>query len=225
MGKKLGRAHAMTGQVWWDWLLHLRDTVGAQTFLAIYLTSAACLRISQVLQLRSEDVQLKGKACVNLLPFKRHGRCKKPLLPTVVKSLQSFKKRSIPSASKKAYAWPKTGWLFPSTNPKAARPHWTKDTLCRQISKARKSFVQKFSDKWPELQNGKSIRTHSGRRRAITTFAATDLPPQVGMAYAQIDSFRVYKQYIDLSPLDVCASMQGFDSKTRVGAVPRDFWR
>ena len=159
----------------------------------------------------------KGRAFLKLVAFKRHAACRKPLLPSVANMLRSFRQHGI-SSKKCSYTWPKKGYLFP-TSRRSKSPHWTKDTIARQICKARKLFMQKFESRWPELGNGKSIRSHSGRRRAITMFAAADLPPQVGMAYAQITSFRVYKGYVDLSPQDVSEQMRAFDQTAKLGKL------
>ena len=64
----------------------------------------------------------------------------------------------------------------------------------------RASFVAKHEDKWPELARGRNIRSHSGRRHAISAMADGGVPENAGMWWSQILKPEVYRGYIEPDP-------------------------
>jgi hypothetical protein len=65
------------------------------------------------------------------------------------------------------------------------------------IRKIRPAFVQRYADKWPEL-SAQAIRSHSGRRHAISWMVGEGVADLVGMTWAQIKTPRVYMGYTSL---------------------------
>ena len=212
-GERLGKAHALHGSMWQKWLQHVRDSAHPKYFLILWLTQALCIRVSQALLLTTDCFDLQGKR-VYLQCFKRHSAVWKPLLPTVLKFLLQCKRKGIQNKQGAKWTWPanKKSWLFPSRRG-SKRPHVSKDVLCHVVGTVRKSFLKRHHC----LQGDKSIRTHSGRRHAISSIAAAGVPADVGMCWAQISSAKVYRQYVDCQPAHVEAQMQKFDRTHRVG--------
>ena len=205
MPKRLGRAHALPGKCWLLWLKYFRQKAPRKYYYILVLIEALCVRVTQVCQLKVEDVDLRGRR-VWLKPFKRHKGVWKPLLPSIVKQLKEWRA--------KEWKWPRKGYLFPSEEG-SQKEHISKDIVARHVRNHRNNFVHKFGHKMPELLNGAPIRTHSGRRHAITALAGTGIQPQIGMAWAQINSVRVYQTYVDLDPAEVCSSVIKRDKKRK----------
>lgn len=205
MPKRLGRAHALPGKCWLLWLKYFRQKAPRKYYYILVLIEALCVRVTQVCQLKVEDVDLRGRR-VWLKPFKRHKGVWKPLLPSIVKQLKEWRA--------KEWKWPRKGYLFPSEEG-SQKERISKDIVARHVRNHRNNFVHKFGHKMPELLNGAPIRTHSGRRHAITALAGTGIQPQIGMAWAQINSVRVYQTYVDLDPAEVYSSVIKHDKKRK----------
>lgn len=195
----------MPGKCWLLWLKYFRQKAPRKYYYILVLIEALCVRVTQVCQLKVEDVDLRGRR-VWLKPFKRHKGVWKPLLPSIVKQLKEWRA--------KEWKWPREGYLFPSEEG-SQKEHISKDIVARHVRNHRNNFVHKFGHKMPELLNGAPIRTHSGRRHAITALAGTGIQPQIGMAWAQINSVRVYQTYVDLDPAEVYSSVIKHDKKRK----------
>lgn len=195
----------MPGKCWLLWLKYFRQKAPRKYYYILVLIEALCFRVTQVCQLKVEDVDLRGRR-VWLKPFKRHKGVWKPLLPSIVKQLKEWRA--------KEWKWPRKGYLFPSEEG-SQKEHISKDIVARHVRNHRNNFVHKFGHKMPELLNGAPIRTHSGRRHAITALAGTGIQPQIGMAWAQINSVRVYQTYVDLDPAEVYSSVIKHDKKRK----------
>ena len=195
----------MPGKCWLLWLKYFRQKAPRKYYYILVLIEALCVRVTQVCQLKVEDVDLRGRR-VWLKPFKRHKGVWKPLLPSIVKQLKEWRA--------KEWKWPRKGYLFPSEEG-SQKEHISKDIVARHVRNHRNNFVRKFGRKMPELLNGAPIRTHSGRRHAITALAGTGIQPQIGMAWAQINSVRVYQTYVDLDPAEVYSSVIKHDKKRK----------
>ena len=206
MGKKLGRAHALQGQLWKEWLKYLKAHAEMKYFIIVALIEALCVRVSQVCQLKVQHLDLRRKR-VWLETFKKHKALWKPILPSTVATIAEWKKEGW-------WKWPKTGYLFPAQGRGKGKPI-TKDIVARHIRKHRAGFVKKFQDKYPDLLNGQGIRSHSGRRHSISTFAGAGVSEQFGMVWAQIESRKVYQTYVDLLPEQVFVTMAKVDKKLR----------
>ena len=125
--------------------------------------------------------------------------------------LQKAKQHGIKNRAGDVWSWPGQGFLFPSRRG-ASKKYMQKDTMCHMISKVRKSFLKKF----PHYKGEKTIKSHSGRRHAISSFAGGGLSADVGMIFAQITSFRIYQKYIDAEPQHVARQMKAFDRQNRI---------
>ena len=215
--KKLGQANSLNGKRWLDWLCHVRDNSGGKYFLALYLTQVLCIRISQALQLRVCDFNFRDRT-VWIAPFKRHAAATKPLVPSAANTLQQIKVEGVKSKTQKNFCWPKKGYLFPSRKG-SKQPYMSRYVMAHMIAKVRTSFLEKFAHKYPDLVAGKTIRSHSGRRHAITAYAESGLDPLIGMAYAQISSFRVYRSYVDIQPDSTRRKMSKLDQKAKLGRI------
>ena len=167
------------------------------------MIEALCVRVTQVCQLKVEDIDLRQRR-VWLRPFKRHRGLWKPLVPSLVTAIKKWKTQG--------WKWPKQGYLFPSRKG-ATQKHITKDIVARNVRKHRATFVKKWSAKYPELQNGLKIRSHSGRRHAISEMAGSGVPHYIGMAWSQIESCKVYQTYVDLEPVQVYPSVARYDKR------------
>ncbi len=86
--------------------------------------------------------------------------------------------------------WPRDDSFHFPANANCTKGHTTKDTVGRQIRSIRGDFVKRYGKRYPEL-HGKAIRSHSGRRHAITWMA---------MSWAQIESVKVYQGYVEKDP-------------------------
>lgn len=203
MAKKLGRAHAMPGRLWKEWMKYLKKNACKKYFYIAFLIEALCVRVTQVCRLKAEHMNMR-KRRVWLDKFKRHKAVWKPMLPSTVKTIKEWKKQG--------WVWPKSGYLFPASGRGKGKPI-TKDIVARHIRKHRGEFVKKFQDTCPDLLNGQQIRSHSGRRHSISTFAGAGMTEQFGMAWAQIESRKVYQSYVDLQPEQVYQTVAKYNRK------------
>ena len=203
MAKKLGRAHAMPGQLWKEWIKYLKSNAELKYYIIVFLIEAMCVRVTQVCQLKAEHIDLKKKK-IWLDKFKRHPAVWKPMLPRTVKAIADWRKAG--------WKLPQKGYIFPASGRGIGKPI-TKDIVARHIRTHRKEFVKKFQKKFPEVLNGQNIRSHSGRRHAISSFAGAGVSEQFGMAWAQIESRTVYSSYVDLKPDQVYPTIVKLDRK------------
>ena len=158
MGKRLGQAHSLPGKCWSRWLKYFGQNAPRKHYYIMVLIEALCCRVTQVCQLKVEDFDMRGKR-VWLKAFKRHRGVWKPLVPSIVKELKEWRA--------KEWKWPSHGYIFPSQRG-STKGHISKDIVARHVKKHGDTFLHKFGDTMPELINGKNIRTHSGRRHAIS---------------------------------------------------------
>jgi integrase len=218
---KHGKAHVLQGPRWQAWLKSLwlkslKKECHARAYLAIYLTNAMCVRITQAYQLEAADFDFGRSPRVWFKPFKRHVGAWKPMLPSVLKEIQAIRKNGL-KADEGDFSRPKAGNLFPSRKG-SKLPHLNKDVVSHAIVAGRTAFIAKHKNKWPDLVDAKQkIKSLSGRRHAITKFAGADLPMHIGMAWAQITSPRVYAGYCDLTPECVATHMAKFDKSSKIG--------
>ena len=211
--KKLGKANSLLGECWKDWLAFVKQHSGPTMYLVLYLTQGLCLRITQAAQLKNEDVDLK-RSRVWVAPFKKHTGVFKPIPASVKKTLVKIKTNGL-RGNRKTYEWPSRGYLFPAS--KGNKAHLGKDVLARNIRAVRGPFVKQFARKWLQLSDGKPIRSHSGRRHAISTLSNEGLADTVIMAWSQIDSYRTLRGYIDRNPSAVSNQIKAFDAKCPIG--------
>ena len=216
MKKKLGKAHSLPGERWLDWLNYMKDHAGAKYFLVLYLTCALCVRATQAARLTCADFHFK-KGRVWVARFKKHPGTFKTLLPSVLRFLKEVKRKGIKSAAG-SFKWPKDGFLFPSRK-KAKAKHMSKDVLGATIRRHRTNFLKAFRRKYPDLEDpeGKTIRSHSGRRHCISKMVAHDMSPNVIMGFAQIESYRVFKHYVDTDAETFSSLLSQADRKLKLG--------
>ena len=222
---RLGKAHALPGRLWMAWLRHVKKWSMPKYMVLAYLSEALCLRISHAASLKAEDFDWQRRR-VWCRDFKGHEGSWKPLLPSVLRRLASWRRRgpANPKQVRKAgargpetvvcaYVWPKEGYLFPSERPHSKIPHISKDVVSHKWAELRTSFIQKNQRRYPELGDGKTIRSHSGRRHSISSMAGLKVPKLIGMTFAQILSEKVYDGYVDHDPVDVKKELEKFDKK------------
>lgn len=91
---------------------------------------------------------------------------------------------------KDAWTWPKNGsFLFP--NREGTGP-MTKDIVCHNITKVRKSFR---APPGSVLLDPATIRSHSGRHRMINDLKFSGVPCDAAMQYARIKNKRTFERY------------------------------
>ena len=147
---KLGQANPLNGNRWIDWLHHVRDHYGGKYFLALYLTQALCIRISQALQLQASHFDFKAQT-VFIAAFKGHSAVKKPLVPSVRQALQTIKLKGVDSSEKQNFQWPKRGYLFPARRG-AKKPYMTRFVVAHTVAK----LSQKVCPQVPRPGNWKN---------------------------------------------------------------------
>ncbi len=217
--RKLGKSNSLTGKEWLDWLNFVMGSLGPMYFLILYLSQALCLRITQVLQLQTSDFDWQGKKLWTK-KFKRHEGFFKPLLSSVFKQLLVYKNKGVVDGDGNQFQWPKKGYLFPAARSESKFDHIAKDTVCHAITRVRSDFVAANKNKIAGL-SGNTIRSHSGRRRCITTMAQNSVPDTVGMTFAGIKSIRVYRGYVDTCPDQLRSQLKNFDRRSNFGEVPQ----
>ena len=212
---KLGKANSLSGERWAHWLDFMRSRAGGKYFLLLYLTNALCLRVTQVARLQTSDFHFK-KSKVWIDKFKKHRGAFKP---TVKQARQNMKRKGIPSDAQ-PYNWPKSGYMFPSRRG-AKRPYMSKDTVAACVRLHRGAFLKKFKRTFPDLQDSqcRKIRSHSGRRRCVSHMASKDMSPNVIMGFAQIESYRVFKEYVDTDAETFAGFLHQADRKLKLGKL------
>jgi integrase len=228
----LGKANALLGEQWEKWLEHVKIELGPRYFLALFLTAAFCVRISQALKLEACHFDWGGSR-VWFEAFKKHPGIWKRIVPSVKKRLYEWKLCGIqtPLQTKKRgargevdhtpkFEWPESGFLFPSRNG-ASAPHASKDVVCHAIARVREKFVKAYEHKWPSLKE-KRIRSHSGRRHAVSWLWGEGVDMDTGMAWAQIESPKVYRGYIDREAEHVGEIVARADKRSAIGVAGSD---
>jgi integrase len=210
-GNKLGKAHALPTQKMWEaWLGFVKEhsSGGPKLFFLLWLTAALCLRVTQVAQLLATDIDW-ASGTVFIKAFKGHAASRKKLLPASLAALKKWRATGICSGTiakqhggrglvtmRRTYFPPHVGFLFESRSG-AKIPHLGKDTVAAAIRKIRVDFVKSCCEKWPDLSD-QQVRSHSGRRHAITWMVSHGVSDHVGMSFAQIDNPQVYAGYSQL---------------------------
>lgn len=207
-------------------------TLGPSYFVLLWLTQAFCLRVTQAARLTKECFDVPNQR-LYVAEFKRtktpgHKR----FLPSAAKVLKRWLKSGVtaPSVRRNAGArglvTVKRKWSFPSdagdylfpSRAGASCPHLTKDTVSTAIRRVRGAFVAANKAKWPCLA-WKPVRSHSGRRHAISAMQADGVTQATGMAWALIENPNVYARYTDLTPDSVLKNLVGYDKRNNVGAT------
>ena len=94
-----GHANAMNGNLWFDWRKYIRTAYSTELFFALYLTTAFCARITEVLMLRAQDFDWDREQ-VHFGAFKYGRSTDKPMVPSVKKQLLGVKRNEILCPSK-----------------------------------------------------------------------------------------------------------------------------
>jgi hypothetical protein len=89
------------------------------------------------------------------------------------------------------WAW-SDNFLFPSSRSDARSPKRCKDTVCKAISRIRKTF--RAQDGTKDFASC-SIRSHSGRHRKINDLKYSGVVQETAAKYAFIDDMRTYEGY------------------------------
>eukprot|EP00974_Lingulodinium_polyedra_P095098 9215365-Lingulodinium_polyedra.AAC.1 len=189
------------------------------------MTAAFCARVTQVASLTREDVDFERNQ-VWFRPFKRHPGTWKTMVPSVRRQMDAWLADGVRAKPvvrragrrgtevvERAWRFPAAGLLFPAKRGHSKRPHLSKDVVSAAIRRAAPAFLEQYAGKWPELAEGNRIRSHSGRRHAVSWMWLHDVPPAVGMAWAQIVSERVYKGYVELGHRSVGLRLARADSE------------
>ena len=221
----------MNGNLWFDWLNYIRTAHSAELFFALYLSTAFCARITEVLMLRAQDFDWDREQ-VHFGAFKYGKSTDKPMVPSVKKQLLGVKRNGIVCPSKwvncgargwqlqdRTYRFPSSGFLFPSRNG-AKEPHHNKDWVIHAICDLRDAFIEKYERRYPSL-NGKKPRSHSGRRHAVTWMTTSGVETSVGMSFAVIRDGKVYNSYADIPPEMVRAALKAADKASPLGRQTR----
>ena len=219
----------MNGNLWFHWLDHVRNFHSAELFMVLWLTSAFCCRISEVLCLRARDFDW-DKEQIHFGAFKYAEACDKAMVRSVKRQLLRFKRCGVYSPPEerncgargvqqvsRCWQWPAeaSDFLFPSRRG-AKAPHHDKDWVCHAISDLGPEFIAKFAKQFPSLES-KNPRSHSGRRRTVTWMVSNGVAPSIGMAFAMIRDGRVYDSYADVPPEMVRAALRTADDASPLG--------
>ena len=221
-GVKHGQASSLKQRGLWElWLRFVLDELGPHMAVLLFFTDALCLRVGQAGALKGADFDL-GRGRVRIGAFKAHLEDSKHMVPSVlnvvrrlVKSGLKGKKHAKACGARgvakdtPTFKWHQ-GLLFP-TRAGAADPHVGKDTVGHAIRRVRGGFPKAARKAGFGDINVKSVRTHCGRRHAITRMVAGKAPDDIGMKYAQISAEQVYRKYADIDHDDVAKVLDKMD--------------
>jgi len=225
--REFGKANALKGHLWGKWLQYVKEHAagGPRLFILLSLTAVLCIRITQAARLKADDVKV-STGRVYIAPFKGHDSTTKKLPPSALGHVRLWvaKGASAKPVTRRCgargvvkiyrkYVWPTKGFLFPSKKG-CSKGHVTKDTVARQIRTIAKGFLQVYGND-PDL-GSKQIRSHSGRRHAITWAASNGVPDTAGMEWSQIKNAKVYKGYAELDAEAVSNIINAADKKCRL---------
>ena len=103
------------------------------------------------------------------------------------------------------WTWPKGNkFLFPAPT-KLGRK--TKDIVCHVLTKARATFVPPKNTSL--VLDVKTIRSHSGRHRAINDLKRSCVDPESAMVYARTAHRRTYDAYGRMNQEQAAAALNG----------------
>ena len=197
--RKLGKANPLPGKLWVAWLNHVLASGPSWLYVALFLTHACCLRISEVLRLKMCHIDTKhGHVWVG--PLKRGNAMYKKIMPPLLKKVKDLKAKGVKrKRSKNAgargvtrvddiWAWPKKPrqFLFPSKRVDAVESCMVKNTVCKAVTRLRKTFRPPAGS----CLEVDSIRSHSGRHRFINDCKSSGLADSVVMSFARISDQR-----------------------------------
>ena len=160
------------------------------------------------MKLRKRDFLWQQKT-VHIGPLKRQAPVRKTMLSAVFPLLKSLrdkgkcKKRSVKQGALgvvnyfDVWNWPQQDidYLFPSMRSDAKEAHRGKDTVCKAISRLRKTF-QPPKGVFVEKEK---IRSHSGRHRSINDMKNAKIRHDVAMKFARIADVRTFMGYGELT--------------------------
>ena len=195
--KALGQAATLTPELWIRWMGHVLQNGSSWLFAALLLTHLLCLRISESLAIRAEDVAMRHRS-IYIRPLKGQAAVRKPLLPAVMQVLLQLQKKGV--RQKRArnagsrglvheidhWKWPEKGPLFPSTRQDAKSHLRNKNTVCKLVSRLRAGFLH---------VTDKPVRSHSGRHSMVNMLRQSGIPDSVAMFYARINDKKTFDKY------------------------------
>lgn len=195
--KKLGKASELAGNLWKLWLAHVLREGRCWLYVCLIVTHLLCLRITECLRLKANDVSFKTNSVV-IKSLKRQAAVRKPLLPEIKKVLnflqeKGIKRRRTTQEGARGtttwtdhWRWPTHGFLFPSDRVDSETVCRKKDTVCKAAARLRQSFAEPTE---------KTIRSHSGRHRMVNDLKTSGIPEEVGMLYSRIADRKTYQGY------------------------------
>ena len=195
-----GKAAAMGPELWQHWVRHVRRH---SPWLAacITLTYALALRITESLGLKAGDFDFRNHT-VRIAGLKGAATVKKPMLKSIRPLLTGLRKHGLSTIrvrhcgargevrKKETWVFPQENhrFLFPSRRSDAKLARRSKDSVCKSLSRLRKSFNP------PKKLLGSvdldSIRSHSGRQSWINACKMSQVPDHIGMEFARIRDLR-----------------------------------
>ena len=140
---KKGSADSLTGSAWRAWLLHVKERTGP-TWLYIVLSMCHlfCARVSQVLQLKLEHINLEARTVV-ITGMKGQPTCTKPLSEAAMTLLNTWQLAGG-EAVQRTRRWGARGvtcfrdhWPWPSNSGDFMFPATRKDSKVGHKTKAR----------------------------------------------------------------------------------------
>lgn len=223
----LGQADKLPGAAWQLWTHHVQATGPSWLFPVVCLGHLLCLRVTEILSLRGEDVDFE-KGVVRVRPLKRQDATDKVLSEAAVTFLRKMKDDGVCVKRSKntglrgiqelndVWTWPENPehYLFPATRRDSQQERRTKDVVARAIRKARETFKVPHI---PEVQPSR-IRSHSGRHRCINDMKQHNVEREVGKKFARITDDGVYEKYGKLSA-------QQAGKKLRQNQELQTFWK
>ena len=151
--RKLGKANPLPGKLWGAWLNHVLASGPSWLYVALFLTHACCLRISEVLRLKDCHIDTKhGHVWVG--PLDWGNAMYKKIMPVLLKKVKDLKTKGIKRKRTKnsgargitreddSWAWPKKSfqYLFPSKRIDAVESCMVKNTVCKAVTRLRKNI-------------------------------------------------------------------------------------
>ena len=204
----LGKASSLPGFLWGKWLDHVDSTGPTWLWVALVLSHALCLRITEVLRLRHRDFLWKART-VRVGPLKRQKATLKPMLSALFPVLKKLRDQGKSRRRTKQqgvrgkvvffdrWQWPEEpcSFLFPSARSHSKEVHHSKDAVSKAICRSRLSFH--VSGTFLEVEK---IRSHSGRHRMINDLKAAEISQDVAMKFARIGDVRTFQGYGEVTP-------------------------
>ena len=207
---KLGKAAALPGKLWCLWLGHALSNGRCWLYVALLVSHLLCLRITECLTLKAEDFAFTA-GTVHIGSLKGQAAMRKPMVSGVKSILQKLKRHGVSRKRREAkgsrglitwwdrWHWPVRGALFPSDRADCFSDVRNKNTVCKAISRLRKSFEQ---------ATDRPIRPHSGRHTMINMLKGAGIPDEIGMFYARINDKQTYAGYGAFTPTQASALLK-----------------